>query len=828
MRRRFFTLATVIALSSTSCSDTAPTGTGMAAYTRGLAGLTLTETIQQQINDFLPKGFEDAVGARWSTVRDKKLGGDFAGAVKHLNTLTTWVDKKTADITPPTGMTRAQAAAILITNMARWVYEGDAAAPAAIPTGDVVVEVVPAGTAVTLQTPSQHAGVTWGAGSTSEDRVVVLSVDPAEFPGHCNGPLPTARCQYPLFYRLESYPKLRLNTPGRIAVCLVTTGDRRPLEYPADEDADGPRPVDDRIRVAHNKPANPADYTPGATQEDGIEILPLSGTNSGTLINCNAPSTASMNRLERVLYAASEFAARFLSPQNAWAYDAGPEHDFSYFSNFNAVDPASQPDLSIESLDAPASGDVGTSVTATFSVANTSRRSGGDATAQAAATTATLWLSSDATVDESDTQVGTTPVPLLRPDQSQAVSFTFNLPATGGSYQLIAVVAPNDTYTTETSTANNSARRGITAINPEVPLALNLTTVEKLPNGTQTFTVTSGSPGPYVWSVNGTDGGNATYGTIVATTGASADYTAPASVPTPATFDVCARRAASPSNRACASVTIKPIPSSGADVVVFNDLNMFDNTAAADPNNLVLYRNLVTYTGTGPRASMTRVWVHRGHSVRCNQPTGNKECSPSGWSTFESTMRTAGSGFTVDDVDDTSGPLTSIPADVKVIILALPMTNYSTAEINSMKAFAGDGGRLIFVGEHQSFYGAGISVENDFLTKMGAVMRNTGGSIDCNYNIIPGSSLRPHQITTGVAQIKMACASVVAPGPNDYALFYDKAGTRLLGAVAKVDLTPLAATVATNGMSSTSSSSNTTDSTNAGMIAVSWGWMTPP
>lgn len=365
-----------------------------------------------------------------------------------------------------------------------------------------------------------------------------------------------------------------------------------------------------------------------------------------------------------------------------------------------------------------------------------------------------------------------------------------------GSWTLGAAPGTNTLTATATGLIGSPVVFTATAV-VEDPLVLNVTAVEKLPGGTQRFFVQSGSPGPYIWSVNGVDGGNATYGTIITNPDFTADFTAPAAVPSTPTFNVCARRQANPSNAACAAVTIKPVPSSGADVIVFNDLNVFDNTAAADPNNLLLYANLVSYTGSGTRAANTRVLVHRGHSVRCFEPLGNQECSPSGWSTFESTMRAVGTGYTVDDVDDASASLTSIAANVKVIILALPMTSYSTAEINALKNFAGEGGRIVFVGEWDGFYGVGITVENDFLTNMGAVMRNTGGAVDCfddppaGYKVLPSSSLRSHQVTTGLAQLTIVCASVVQPGPNDYALFYDRSGLLVLGAVAKVDLTPL-------------------------------------
>lgn len=233
----------------------------------------------------------------------------------------------------------------------------------------------------------------------------------------------------------------------------------------------------------------------------------------------------------------------------------------------------------------------------------------------------------------------------------------------------------------------------------------------------------------------------------------------------------------------------EPPPSPGTDVAVFNDINVFDNFAAQDPSNVRLFKNLVNFTTVGPRGSATGVLIHLGHGSVCVN-----EC-PSVWTTFVSTM--TGEGYSVTYGNDETALLTTLGSNVKVVILAVPTQPYSTAEVNSLKAFAGQGGRIVFVGEHEGYYGAaGIAVENVFLDNMGAEMQNTGGAVDCNYNVVPQSSLRAHQITAGLTQLTIACASVVDPGPNDYALFYDLSGEFVLGAVAKVSLTPLALTAA--------------------------------
>jgi hypothetical protein len=74
---------------------------------------------------------------------------------------------------------------------------------------------------------------------------------------------------------------------------------------------------------------------------------------------------------------------------------------------------------------------------------------------------------------------------------------------------------------------------------------------------------------------------------------------------------------------------------------------------------------------------------------------------------------------------------------------------------------------------------------------MGAQMTNTGGALDCGSVALPAASLRPHQVTTGMTGLTIACASQVVPGPNDYPFLYDQTNTVVLGAVAKIDFTPL-------------------------------------
>ena len=276
-------------------------------------------------------------------------------------------------------------------------------------------------------------------------------------------------------------------------------------------------------------------------------------------------------------------------------------------------------------------------------------------------------------------------------------------------------------------------------------------------------------------------GGNATFGTITA----AGFYTAPDAVPQPASFDVCAIQD-TPASKGCARVTINPIPTSGADVIVFNDINSFDEQAALDPNNIQLFKNLVNYTGPGPRATQTGVLRTCGHS--------SAACATD--VTFAATLKSIGYSMTTNS--DATIPI-PIPSNVKMLILSLPRLAYSNEEINAMKAFSADGGRILYIGEYDTFLGTdGLATENDFFTKMGAVMRNAGSQIDCGYNVVPASNLRPHQVTTAMTGLTMGCASEVILGPNDYPIYVSLDTKHVLAAVAKVDVTPLPPTQSAN------------------------------
>lgn len=223
----------------------------------------------------------------------------------------------------------------------------------------------------------------------------------------------------------------------------------------------------------------------------------------------------------------------------------------------------------------------------------------------------------------------------------------------------------------------------------------------------------------------------------------------------------------------------------GQDVVVFNDVNIFGPPIIEDPDNVRLMQNLVNFSTAGARNDGTTVLLDLGRNSQCY---GDGQCNDAFWTPFRSII--TNEGFSVDNNYSDSGYLENIDEDVKVVILVVPSIDYTVAEINGLKSFAAEGGRIVFIGEHDKYYNS-INIENQFLTNMGAVLRNTGGAVDCGATVIPSSSNSDHPIMEGIDEITMACASVIEPGPNDFVLWHDTSGTKALAGVARIDTTPI-------------------------------------
>ncbi len=132
------------------------------------------------------------------------------------------------------------------------------------------------------------------------------------------------------------------------------------------------------------------------------------------------------------------------------------------------------------------------------------------------------------------------------------------------TYTAPAAVPATATFNiTATSQADNTKSASV-SVTISAGVVVSMTTPTGPQNVTASSTlsftasVTGTSNTGVTWTVNGITNGNATYGTITGS-GLSVTYTAPAAVPSPATFNVTATSVADTTKSASVSVTILPI-----------------------------------------------------------------------------------------------------------------------------------------------------------------------------------------------------------------------------------------------------------------------------
>jgi len=388
MKTRFALLVTpLLLLFAVACSDN-PAASQRAAPRGAGFDITPAGTLDQEIVTILallPKGLETAATTRWANLKAKYALGlsdpaQMAVAKQMLFDLSAWVTMKGPNMDPPpNNESKAAAASRAVLYMAMYVFNGPGTSPPTYFTGaDAVVGFVTPGAAATVVTPTAHAGVAFEVGSVAQNTIVVVSQNNASsFGPNCTGPLLTLLCQYPQFYTFEEFPHTRLLKGAKFGVCHINGGSNRaPL-------ASG---IHDRFRLAHDKPANPADYTPGSTirQDFGesIEILPLT-TQSFTHCDNVQYTPESPPEIIGALSRMGRALARLLTPESAYAIDQGGGGVSFFFSNFNDVDPDGRPDRAVQTFTAvPACGDCsiqpGTHMTLNYTIANIGFAATGD------------------------------------------------------------------------------------------------------------------------------------------------------------------------------------------------------------------------------------------------------------------------------------------------------------------------------------------------------------------------------------------------------------------------------------------------------------------
>ncbi|MFA6165660.1 MAG: hypothetical protein WC700_03520 [Gemmatimonadaceae bacterium] len=228
---------------------------------------------------------------------------------------------------------------------------------------------------------------------------------------------------------------------------------------------------------------------------------------------------------------------------------------------------------------------------------------------------------------------------------------------------------------------------------------------------------------------------------------------------------------------------------SSGDLVVIDDVNWADNGYGLSkygetfnyPGNAQFVRNLLNFTPSGARATANKVLLlyDRGQS--------NYNFS-SNWTNFAALLTSLGLTTSQTTLHSAAVP---VPADVKLLIIHTPNTYFTITEINSLKSFAAQGGRILFIGENPAYY-SNQALENTFIRAMGSPMTVVG---DC---AAPGEVLTSvsHALTSGVAATGSGgfysnCASHhTLHGTGDVALMKD-AANRIIVSVLKLNYTPL-------------------------------------
>ena len=338
-RAAFLLLAAVAVV---GCTDTDSSGTRNMVPTAPSRFASPYPDIDGEILALFPTGLETAAGTRWVNVTSKLTAGDHVTAEKMFWDLVDWMLKKSGRLLDPSGpVTSLQALNKLVGDMYAIVFPG-LPRPSATLNGDATIGLVVPGSDAIIVTPTHRAGVAILAGSVSQPTLVTIDQNPTGFGTHCAGPLSTTLCQYPLFYRIEEFPHVRLLKPARFAVCHVNEGPFAP-----------PEGIHDRFRLAHDAPEIPS---PAGTIVEGIEILKL--VDVSDFMVCTDVSyqvaSASRNPFVRGSVAAVNGVLGALkwafTPQRAYAIDRGGGGEAFDFSNFNVVDPIRPPSIDFETF----------------------------------------------------------------------------------------------------------------------------------------------------------------------------------------------------------------------------------------------------------------------------------------------------------------------------------------------------------------------------------------------------------------------------------------------------------------------------------------------
>lgn len=222
------------------------------------------------------------------------------------------------------------------------------------------------------------------------------------------------------------------------------------------------------------------------------------------------------------------------------------------------------------------------------------------------------------------------------------------------------------------------------------------------------------------------------------------------------------------------------IPPPGQDLIVTADSNMWDDSRI----NVIFLQNILNYIlATGPRAAATGLFMHSGNRTGLGFGTRNPL-------TFRTTVTAA--GYTLTAPGDGQVLPSAIPRGIKVLWLWLPnVANFTTAQVNGIKLFAAEGGRVVLSGE-DGFAGSNSNpILNTLLGQLGSGMSIGPDDILGQFS---ATNIAPAQLTTGVTRVDFSNAAFISirAGVDASLIRYPYDSTKTLVGVTRINTTKLA------------------------------------
>jgi hypothetical protein len=347
VRRSLATFAFAAAvLASISCDDRSRPTPPSAPVADASTADASASSIQAQIDALFPPPYLRIAGGYFGSIRRNKAVGNDALALQRTAEFAAFFivprfkDGRLRDPNGSAPPTTQQAVLDLIRDL--YVFIGRDApdiSQGALGERGTVGYVDQRGGIVT--TPDAFAGVSIPPGALSGPVLITLErLDDPETPRE--GPLKTELDQWPLFYRIETFPRVeRLNVPARLGICQVT--DPASAFY-------APEAVHDRLRIAR---ANTSDsvLTDVLPVAGGIEFLRCVDVDvqgspiPGALRRVGVTEQTAAGRGWMLAARAAAAARDWLGPATAYAAHGGRSAARSSFSIFGSGASQSGPGL---------------------------------------------------------------------------------------------------------------------------------------------------------------------------------------------------------------------------------------------------------------------------------------------------------------------------------------------------------------------------------------------------------------------------------------------------------------------------------------------------